>query len=111
MEHLSSSDNEETYKRSMKVEDIEMEINRSKIQGINTLNLVIERGDKLEDLEDKSFHLQQTSNTFYKTSKQVHQRMWCKKVKVLLIILLMFCFFLWFVLSLTCGFDFRQCRS
>tara|TARA_B110000285_G_C15136991_1_gene627707 strand:+ start:1436 stop:1765 length:330 start_codon:yes stop_codon:yes gene_type:complete len=109
MDHESTE--EEFDERRMKLTDLEMAISKSQSQVRDNLNLVIERGDKLEDLEDKSLQLSKTSNTFYKTSRQVRRRMWWKKVKMNLIIFLIFCLFLWFVLSLACGFDFHQCRS
>jgi hypothetical protein len=107
----SISTEEDMDERGMKLADVEMAIQRSKSLVCDNLSLVIARGDKLEDLEDKSFHLQQSSTTFYKTSRKVRNRMYWKKMKMNLIFFTIFCLFLWFILSLTCGFDFHKCRK
>ncbi|XP_055898783.1 vesicle-associated membrane protein 4-like [Biomphalaria glabrata] len=52
----------------------------------SNVNKVIERGDRLEDLQDKSESLSSHSDMFRTRSKNLHKAMWWKNCRMKLII-------------------------
>jgi len=107
----SSSEELEPNQTKMKIQEVELAIQECQSVVHDNINLVIQRGDNLEDLCDKSLNLQDSAKQFRKKSRQVRRRMYCQKLKVNLFFILLFLFILWFVLSLSCGFDFHKCRA
>lgn len=69
-----------------KIKDIELEIISSKVQVESVIVNVLERGDKLEDLEDKAIVLADSADMFRKQAKQIKKRMCCEKYKNYLLI-------------------------
>lgn len=58
------------------------------VKGILTQNIekVMERGDKLDDLMDKTYELEEQSIRFQKTSRKVRSRFWWKNLKMKIIL-------------------------
>jgi len=58
------------------------------VRGIMQQNIekVIERGDKIEDLQANSEALAQNAQTFQRSSKQIHKQMYWKNMKLTIII-------------------------
>ncbi|CAG5135659.1 unnamed protein product [Candidula unifasciata] len=54
----------------------------------SNVNKVIERGDRLEDLQDKSESLSSNSDMFRTRSKSLHKAMWWKNCRMKLILAL-----------------------
>lgn len=94
-----------------KIEEIQEEIHKSQNAVRDNINLVIQRGDKLDELREKSLNLQDNSLQFRKSSRKLQRQMYCQKLKVHLIFLLFILFILWFLLSMACGFNFHKCRA
>lgn len=65
-----------------KIKDVELEIVESKKQVESVIVNVLERGDKLEDLENKAEDLKEAGALFAKESKKVKRKMWWQKSKV-----------------------------
>lgn len=64
-----------------KTKQIELEIIESQKQVGDIIQKTIERGDKLEDLEQQSKALKDTGKLFNKQAKKLKWRNWCKKSK------------------------------
>jgi t-SNARE complex subunit (syntaxin) len=106
----SDSTEEECDSRKMKLQEVELAIQQCQSTVHDNINLVIQRGDNLEDLQDKSFNLQYSAKQFRKSARQVRRKMYCQKLKANLFMIFVILFILWIILSMGCGFDFRKCR-
>lgn len=93
-----------------KVENIELEIQESKKQAEKVIVNLLEREEKLADLENKSNDLRNESKMFYRQSKKVKRSMWKNNCCAKMIIIFMVLLFIYFILVMTCGFDFSECR-
>ncbi len=72
-----------------KIQDVEMEIVKCKNQVEAVIINVLERGDKLEDLEEKVIVLADTANLFSKKAYKVKKKMCCEEYKGKLLLLFM----------------------
>ena len=70
---------------------------------VQNIEMVLERGEKLELLVDKSEQLQLDAFRFQKSSKQLRNAMFWKKVKIYLLIFFIFCVVLYVFLAVLCG--------
>ncbi|XP_060722696.1 vesicle-associated membrane protein 4 isoform X2 [Tachysurus vachellii] len=52
------------------------------------ISKVIERGERLEDLQDKSESLSDNASAFSSRAKQLHRRMWWRDIKMKMIVAL-----------------------
>jgi vesicle-associated membrane protein 7 len=111
MQMNSTSTEEEYDSRKMKLQEVELAIQESREEVSKGINLVIQRGDQLEDLQDKSNNLVDSAYQFRKSARKVRRRMYCHKLKMNLLFLFIVLFILWFILSIACGFDFHKCRA
>jgi len=69
-----------------KVEDVQLEIEESKNQVHAIIIDVIERGEKISNLEEKSNELVDTADLFNKKAKKIKRRMCCQEHKMKLLI-------------------------
>jgi len=83
-----------------KIQEVEMEIIKSKEQVEAVIINVLKRGDKLEDLEEKSIILADTANLFSKKAYKVKKKMCCGEYKGKLLLFMVLCFltFIGFIL-------------
>ena len=67
-----------------KIQDVQLEIVEAK-KGVEAVIVnVIERGEKLEELENKAENLKDAGSLFAKKSQKVKRKMWWQKSKPLL---------------------------
>ncbi|KAK6492635.1 vesicle-associated membrane protein 8 isoform X1 [Huso huso] len=71
---------------SGKLDNVQEQVNDVKNILSDNLNKVLERGERLNDLIDKTDDLQATAETFQKTSTRIARKMWWKNKKMLAII-------------------------
>lgn len=76
---------------------------------VQNIEMVLERGEKLELLVDKTEKLQSQAVKFEKSSKELKNAMWWRRVKLYLLIFFVFAFFMWLLTSIICGFDYKKC--
>lgn len=76
---------------------------------VQNIEMVLERGEKLELLVDKTDKLQSQAFKFEKSSKELKNAMWWRRVKLYLLIFFILAFALWLITSLACGFDYKGC--
>eukprot|EP00030_Apusomonadida_sp_AF-17_P000774 a176328_409.p1 GENE.a176328_409~~a176328_409.p1 ORF type:complete len:237 (-),score=97.20 a176328_409:78-749(-) len=83
------------------------------VKGIMVENIekVLQRGERIELLVEKTDTLNAQAATFKKKSTQLKRAMWWKNMRLWLIIGLVAAIALWFLLSLICGFDFSKCKK
>ncbi|XP_041128908.1 vesicle-associated membrane protein 8-like [Polyodon spathula] len=71
---------------SGKLDAVQEQVNDVKNILSDNLNKVLERGERLDDLIDKTDDLQATAETFQKTSTKIARKMWWKNKKMLVVI-------------------------
>ncbi|XP_078741453.1 vesicle-associated membrane protein 8-like [Lampetra fluviatilis] len=54
---------------------------------VDNVEKVLQRGERLDDLVDKTLELQNTAGAFQKTSTQILRRAWWRNVKTWVIII------------------------
>ncbi len=72
-----------------KIKDVEMEISKCKKQVEAVIINVIERGDKLEDIQEESLVMADMANLFSKKAYKVRRKMCCEEYKAKLLLLFM----------------------
>lgn len=102
---ISISDSNAT---DSKIDIIRNEINHVKDQVKDNIQLVIDRGEKLEDLEKKSEHLSKSSLLFKRQSKRLKCKMLKKNIKYTLALILIILIVIFVFLFSICGFN-LQC--
>ena len=75
------------------------------------IETVLERGEKLEVLVDKSEQLQQSAFVFHKQSTLLKNAMWWRKVKLYMMIVFVVALIIWIISLLICGIDYKKCSS
>mmetsp|Transcript_37407 Transcript_37407/g.80737 ORF Transcript_37407/g.80737 Transcript_37407/m.80737 type:complete len:160 (-) Transcript_37407:220-699(-) len=83
------------------------------VKGVMVENIekVLERGEKIELLVDKTDRLNQQAFQFKSSSRDLRRSMWWGNVKWALFLTVAGAFFLFFVGGLVCGFDFHRCKA
>lgn len=98
-------------KSNSKIEEIKLEIIDNKKLAQNAVLNLLDREEKLSDLQDKTDILKNNSKLFYKKTKKVKNNMFKNKVCAYLIIFFMFLIFFYFILALFCGIDLKECYN
>ena len=94
-----------------KINVISGKLNSVKNVMLNTIDNIMERGEKLEVLVDKSENLETTSFQFNRNARKLRRTMLCNKIKTYICIGFGVIIILWFLSSLICGFDYKKCKS
>ena len=78
---------------------------------VQNIENVLERGEKLELLVDKTDKLQHSAFSFHRSSKRLQRAMWLKKMKIYAIMFLGAGLLILFISMMICGADFSKCHS
>ncbi|VFQ94136.1 unnamed protein product [Cuscuta campestris] len=79
---------------------------------VDNIEKLLERGDRLELLVDKTATMQDNAFHFRKQSKRLKQALWMKNAKLLILLTCLIVAFLYFILAAFCGgITLRSCRS
>jgi len=105
MEYYSNATNTD---RILKVKK---EIDEVKSIMVENIEKVLERGDKIELLVEKTETLSHESVVFKSKSKDLKRHMWWKNFKITLILILVAIAILYFVIAAFCGFDLKCGKS
>eukprot|EP00736_Rhodelphis_marinus_P003273 Rmarinus@m.26297 len=92
-----------------KVTKVQREIDEVKNVMVHNIEKVLERGEKIELLVDKTENLNQQAFQFKKQATQLKHAMWWKNAKLMAAVIVIVIFVLWLLLSMICGFDFKKC--
>mgnify|MGYP001159807822 CR=1 FL=1 len=96
---------------SQKLVLVKEKLNSVKDVMVQTIDNVLERGEKLESLVDKTDELDSAAFQFNRNAKKLRREMLCKKIKTYLCISIIVIIFLWILSSIICGFDYKKCSS
>ena len=77
---------------------------------VQTIDNIMERGQKLEVLVDKTDNLESCAFQFNRNARQLRRQMLCKKIKIYSVGFFSITIFVWFLSSLICGFDYQNCQ-
>lgn len=75
-----------TQPSSSRVNQVQDQVNDVKVILKDNINKVLQRGERLDDLIDKTDDLQATADAFQRTSTRVSRKYWWKNVKMMIII-------------------------
>ena len=78
---------------------------------VQNIEMVLERGEKLELLVDKTDRLNTTAFTFEKSSRRLKEAMFWKKVKLYLLAFTLLGFVVFIITWVACGADFGKCKT
>jgi hypothetical protein len=101
--HMKFADN--------KIAEVNEKVEATKNVMKENVQKVIERGDNIETLIEKTDILVQRSDSFRVNTKTLERQIWWKNVKIWVILILVVIFLVWLIFSLACGFDFGCLRS
>lgn len=76
---------------------------------IENIDRVLERGERIELLVDKTDRLNQQAFKFEKSSRTLKNTMYYRKIRNYCIIFVIFAIVLFFILAIICGFTFDKC--
>ena len=103
--------NTDTSKPVSKLDLISNKLDDVKGVMCNTIDNILERGEKLEVLVDKTENLESSAFQFQKKAIHLRRTMLCNKIKTYICIGFGVIIILWFLSSLICGFDYKKCKS
>ena len=89
--------------------DIENEIDNTKGIIQNSFGLVIDRGEKLEDLVDKSENLSHRALIFNTQSKRLKRKMCIKKLKMTVLLIFIILLIILVICLFACGIKLNHC--
>ena len=78
---------------------------------VQNIEMVLERGEKLELLVDKTDRLQQQAFKFERSSKQLKYAMFWRRLKLYLLIFFVLALVIWIISVIACGIDYSKCQS
>jgi len=91
--------------------DVHRKLDDVKSVMVQNIEMVLERGEKLELLVDKSDRLNTTAFTFEKSSRKLKEAMFWKKVKLYILALSLLGFIVFIITWVACGADFGKCKT
>jgi len=95
-----------------KITKVRSEIDKVKTVMVQNIEKVLERGERIELLVDKTENLNQTAVQFKKKSTQVKRRMWWKNVRVLVILIIVILVIVFIATMVGCGGPtFSKCKA
>jgi len=96
--HMKFADN--------KIAEVNEKVEASKQVMKDNVQKVIDRGDNIETLIEKTDILVQRSDSFRVNTKTLERKLWWKNVKMWIILICVIIFLIWLIFSLVCGFNF-----
>ena len=91
-----------------KVSQVQQQVSQVKEIMMDNIEKVLDRGEKIELLVDKSDALRFQADNFHKTGRQLRRKMWCENMKMKAIIGLVLLVILLTLIFTLCG---KKCRG
>jgi len=91
-----------------KINRVKGQIDEVKNIMVTNIERVLERGERIELLVDKTDQLNQSALNFKKKSTQLKQSMWWKNAKLTIIIIAILIFVVYVIIAISCGGIFFQ---
>lgn len=101
--------NHEKFQREAKVEDLRLQMESLKVIMGRNITLLLERGENLEMLVDKSNQMMGDTAVFKKRSRQLRSLMQWQYYKTSCLLTFLVIGVVWLGLSCVCGFNFSRC--
>jgi len=93
-----------------KINRVRGEIDEVKSVMVTNIEKVLERGERIELLVDRTENLNQAAFKFKKQSTQLKRAMWWKNVKIMIILAVVILVIVYFVVAMACGgLAFQSC--
>jgi len=93
-----------------KINRIKGEVDEVKSVMVQNIEKVLERGERIELLVDKTENLSQNAFKFKKSSTQLKRAMWWKNIKLMLIIIFIVLVVVYVIVAIACGgLAFQRC--
>ncbi|EFJ06041.1 hypothetical protein SELMODRAFT_162639 [Selaginella moellendorffii] len=106
MEYFSNNPEADTISR------VKGDLNEVRSVMVENIDKVLERGDRIELLVDKTSTMQDNSFRFKKQSRRLQQAMWMKNAKLLACMTCLIVFLLYIVIAMFCGgLGLSSCRK
>lgn len=106
MEFFSSSPSADTINR------VRGEVNEIRTIMVENIEKILERGDRIELLVDKTATMQDSAFHFKKQSKRLRRALWMKNVKLLVWLTCLLVVLLYIIIAASCGgLTLPNCRS
>ena len=108
---LSANDpRNKTYRGTdNKISAINEEIESTKSTVMESIEKVLDRGEKIELLVHKSDQLDDQARKFNRHSKKLKNRVMWKNIKMTLLLILVLLVVVWLISSMICGFTYSKC--
>ncbi|CAG8438704.1 2505_t:CDS:2 [Funneliformis mosseae] len=95
-----------------KIKQVHGEIEQVRDVMVHNIERVLERGERIELLVDKTDTLNQRAFAFKKRSTALKRSMWWKNTKLMILLGFVIILLIYFVISLACGFPtWQSCRG
>jgi vesicle-associated membrane protein 7 len=78
---------------------------------VQNIEMVLERGEKLELLVDKTDKLQNQAFKFEKSSKKLKNAMFWKRVKLYALFIFIIVLIIWIITAVACDIDYSKCSD
>lgn len=104
-------DNFNTNPSADNISKVKTQIDNVKDVMISNIDRVLERGEKIELLVDKTDKLNHQAFKFEKSSKALKNTMLCKKIKTYILIFVVLGLIGFFVAAMFCGMNFKKCKK
>ncbi|KAI8819946.1 putative vesicle-associated membrane protein [Fimicolochytrium jonesii] len=105
MEHFNNTPQTDRF------HNVQSEIDAVRDVMVTNIEKVLERGDRIEILVDKTDTLNATSFAFKKRSTALRRREWWKNTKLMVLMGVGVLLVIWFVVTARCGFTFSDCKA
>eukprot|EP00249_Psilotum_nudum_P007055 c20276_g1_i1 orf=775-1437(-) len=106
MEYFSSNPNADTINR------VKGEMNEVRAVMVENIDKVLDRGERIELLVDKTATIQDNSFRFRKQSRRLRQALWMKNAKLLASLTCLILVLLYIIIAMFCGgITLKSCRS
>merc|ERR1719289_561339 len=104
-----TSTNRFTCLGDRKIDHINETLSQVKQTMYTNIDKVLERGEKIEFLVDKSDNLNAHANQFKSRAKTLKNRLWWQNVMMMLIVFLVVVVVIYIIAAMACGFSLDDC--
>ena len=88
---------------------VKEEISQVKNVMVQNIDKVLDRGERIELLVDKTDHLQNDAFRFRKAGRALKRQMWWNNMRTMGVLFVIVALLIWFVVSMFCGWKLDQC--
>jgi len=94
-----------------KISEVKKNIDETKAVMVDNIERILERGERIELLVDRTENLSTQSHVFHSSSRKLKYAMCLKNVKMWIAIFVIGAVLIWLIASFACGFNFKKCSS